>query len=57
MNEEIKAKAKMSKIPLWKVAKELGIADYVLSKRMREELPEEEQKKIFAIIDNLAAVR
>lgn len=56
-NMDIKLKAAGSGVPLWKVADRLGIADTSLSRKLRKELPEEEKKKIFSIIDQLAAER
>lgn len=53
-NEKIKRAAKEKNVRLWRVAKMLKIQDSALSRKMREELPEEEATKILAIIDHLA---
>lgn len=53
-NEKIKRAAKEKNVRLWKVAKMLNIQDSALSRKMREELPEEETARILAIIDQLA---
>lgn len=54
-NKEIKVRALEAGVKLWQVAESLGIADTSLSRKLRKELNAEEKKKIFAIIDKLAA--
>ena len=39
---------------LWQIADALGIADCNLSRKLRKELPDDEKKAIFAIIQNLS---
>lgn len=56
-NIEIRRAAKEKQIPLWKIADALGIQDYTLSRKLRHELPEDEQKSICNIIQKLAAER
>ncbi len=41
-------------VKLWQVAERLGINDGNLSRKLRRELPEEEQKRILEIIQDLA---
>lgn len=41
-------------VKLWQVAERLGINDGNLSRKLRRELPEEEQDKILEIIQELA---
>lgn len=53
-NAEIKRTAKERGIPLWKIAEKMGIGDYTLSRKMRHELPQEEQDQIIEIMDALA---
>ena len=36
----------------WELAELLGMSESALSRRLRDELPEEEQKRIIAIIEN-----
>ena len=56
-NIDIKLKAAGNGVPLWKIAGQLGITDSSFSRKLRKELPEEEKKRIFSIIDQLAAER
>lgn len=53
-NDEIKRIAKERGIPLWRIAEKLGIRDYMLSRKMRHDLPQEEQERIIEIIDTLS---
>ena len=41
-------------VRLWQIADNLGMSDASFSRKLRRELPEEEQQKILAIIDNIA---
>ena len=52
-NADIKKTAKERGIPLWKIAEQLGIGDYTLSRKMRHELSREEQEQIIEILDSL----
>lgn len=54
MNQDIKERAKVADIKLWRIADEIGIADTTFSKKLRRELSVEEKTRIFAIIDKLA---
>lgn len=54
-NEVIRTKAKASGIKLYRIAKELGINDGNLSRKLRYELPESEQRDIIRIIERLEA--
>jgi len=56
-NIDIKLKAAASGVPLWKIADKLGIADTSFSRKLRKELPDDEKKRIFDIIENLAIER
>ena len=53
-NMEIRNAAKKDGIRLWEVAAVCGINDGNFSRKLRQELPQEEQEKILAIIDQLA---
>ena len=49
-NIEIRMEMMKKGLKQWQVAKLLGISESVLSRKLREELPEEEKEKIVAII-------
>lgn len=53
-NIEIRSKAKSCGVHLWEIAAQLGINDGNFSRRLRQELPLEEKKKILEIISKLA---
>lgn len=38
----------------WKLAELMGISEFTLSRRLRHELPEEEQKKMASLIEEEA---
>ncbi len=52
-NNDIKQHAKSSGVHLWRVAQRLGIADSSFSRKLRQELPQEEKENVFRIIDEL----
>ena len=54
MNQDIKLRAAGAGVRLWQIAEKLGIADSSLSRKLRKELSENEKRKIFGIIDELA---
>lgn len=56
-NMEIRAAAKRAGIFLWQIAERVGVNDGNFSRKLRRELPAEEQEKILSIIDELAAER
>jgi len=56
-NSDIKKRAKLCGVRLWEIAEQLKINDGNFSRRLRRELTEDEKKKIFAIIDELAAAK
>jgi len=49
-NRDLRLEARGADVPLWKIAKALGIAQSTLFNQWREELPPEEKAKIRAII-------
>lgn len=53
-NEKIKKYAKIKGVPLWRVANVLNIHESVFCRRLRYELPPEDQATIRSIIDTLA---
>lgn len=56
-NVEIRTEAKRVGVKLWQVAERLGMNDGNFSRKLRRELPAEEQKKILGVIHDLAAER
>lgn len=52
-NIDIREAAARAGVKLWQIADKLGIYDGNFSRRLRNELSEEEKKKIFSIIDEL----
>ncbi len=54
MNEHIKRYAKDRGVKLWEVAYRYGITDATFSRKLRRELPTQEQEKIMEIINELA---
>lgn len=56
-NQGIRKAAKTAGVRLWEVARALDISDNTLTRRLREELPEADQRKILAIIDRIGTAR
>ena len=54
MNEKIRTYAKEKKVKLWQVAEEYGMRDTNFSKILRHPLPEDQEKRILAIIDAIS---
>ena len=54
-NVRIRDAAKQAGVYLWEVAERWGCNDGNFSRRLRRELPEDEQRRILAIIAELAA--
>ena len=52
-NQEIRAACQAKKVPLWRVAESLKIADTTLSKRLRRPLPNRKKEEILGIIEQL----
>ena len=50
----IREKAKRAGVRLWEVAERLGIGDATLSRKLRHELPQKDQDRILALIDEIA---
>lgn len=53
-NQAIRAKAATCGICLWQIAEKLGITDSTFSRKLRRELPQEEQERILSIIDEIS---
>lgn len=53
-NMNIREKARNSGVRLWQIADALGMQESLFSKKLRKELPEDEQERILSIIDDLA---
>ena len=53
-NAEIREGAKQAGVCLWQVAAARGINDGNFSRKLRQELPQEEKEKILEIIGRLA---
>lgn len=54
-NVKIREAAKQAGVYLWQIAERWGCNDGNFSRKLRRELPEDEQMKILAIIAELAA--
>lgn len=54
VNMKIREKARNSGVRLWQIADALGMQESLFSKKLRKELPEDEQERILNIIDDLA---
>lgn len=54
MNDVIRQRANGRGVKLWQIAYQLGMNDASFSRKLRRELPEEEQQKIIQLIDQLA---
>lgn len=49
-NERIRKMAKEMKVPLWKIAEYLRVSEPTMTRKLRKELPKEEQDRIVSII-------
>lgn len=56
-NKDIRAAAKEAGVFLWQIAAKYGINDGNFSRKLRQELPPEEKKKVMGIIEALAQER
>lgn len=52
-NMKIREKARNSGVRLWQIADALGMQESLFSKKLRKELPEDEQERILSIIDSV----
>lgn len=53
VNAVIRETAKKSEVRLWEIAYALGINDSTFSRKLRRELPANEQEKILGLIDEI----
>lgn len=53
-NQEIRQTALRKGVRMWQIAEALGVHANTFSRRLRMELPQEEQEKILSIIDDLS---
>ena len=52
-NRDIRIEIAVAGLKQWQVAKALGVAEATFSRKLREELPEEEKAKIVAVINKI----
>lgn len=53
-NQRIRAEAKVNGVKLWEVAERVGVTDGNFSRRLRRELPTQEQERIVGLIHEIA---
>ena len=53
-NETIRRQARAEGIPFWLIAKRLSISEPTMTRRMREEMPEEEKQRVLSIIREIS---
>lgn len=53
-NIEIRVAIKRARLFAYEVAEALGITETYFSRKLRKELPDEEKRKILAVIDRLS---
>ncbi len=53
-NKEIREAAKKAGVKLWQIADAIGITDGNFSRKLRHELPEDEQRRILEIIKQIS---
>ena len=54
-NQQIREAAAKAGVLLWQIAARLNLSDANFSRKLRFELPHEEQKRILQIIDDLSS--
>lgn len=54
-NQDLRTVAKAKGVCLWEVAERLKISEPTITRKLRRELSAEEKKKIFSLIDEIAA--
>lgn len=54
-NMDLRQKAKEKNVFFWQIARELGVSEPTMTRRLRFELPEQEKRKYLSIIDKLSA--
>ena len=53
-NQEIRRAAAGAGVPLWKIARDIGISEPTMTRRLRVELTEEQKAEIMASIRRLS---
>ncbi len=53
-NQRIREAAKNAGVKLWQIADAIGITDGNFSRKLRHELPEDEQRRILEIIKQIS---
>jgi hypothetical protein len=53
-NAAIRESARLHGVKLWQIADAIGMWDTAFSRKLRHELPEQEQRKIMEIIQQIA---
>ena len=51
-NEAVRRALRVKNMAVWQLADLLGVSDNTLFRKLRHELPEEEQKKMINLIEN-----
>ena len=54
-NDAIRTALRVHDVKQWRLAESLGIGESTLCVKLRNELPEAEQRKIIAVIEKIAA--
>lgn len=53
-NEDIRQRAKEAHVYQYQIAEALGVSEYTILRKLRQELPPEAKAQIFRIIDQIA---
>lgn len=54
-NSDLRKKARKARVPLWKVADELGVSEPTMTRRLRYELSGKDREKFLAAVEKLAS--
>lgn len=54
LNCRFKTARRMYDVPTWKIAKAIGCHENTLYRRLREQLPEEEEDELIRVIERIA---
>lgn len=52
-NQDVREMAAKCHVRFWEIAKEMGISEFTLSRKLRSEFSEEQKSKVFAIIEKV----
>lgn len=53
VNQEIRQRLAQAQVKQWQLAEAMSLSEFTLSRRLRHELPREEQARILDIIDRM----